>query len=70
MGILRTDKISGLEKEKGQNPNLVTNGDFSEASIALVGLHIMPLSVMIVVPVEELKLMIVQEQVDGVMLPM
>ena len=34
MGILRVDKISGLEKEKGQNPNLVTNGDFSEASIA------------------------------------
>ena len=34
MGILRTDKISGLEKEKGQNPNLVANGDFSEASIA------------------------------------
>lgn len=32
MGILRTDKISGLEKEKGQNPNLVANGDFSEAS--------------------------------------
>ena len=35
-----------------------------------VGLDIMLLSVMIVVPVEELKLMIVQEQVDGVMLPM
>jgi len=34
MGILRTDKISGLEREKGQNPNLVANGDFSEASIA------------------------------------
>jgi len=34
MGILRTDKISGLEKEKGQNPNLVANGDFSEASTA------------------------------------
>ena len=34
MGILRTDKISGLEKERGQSPNLVANGDFSEASIA------------------------------------
>ena len=34
MGILRTDKISGLEKERRQNPNLVTNGDFSEVSIA------------------------------------
>ena len=34
MGILRTDKISGLEKEKRQNPNLVSNGDFSDSSIA------------------------------------
>ena len=34
MGILRTDKISGLEREKGQNPNLVANGDFSDSSIA------------------------------------
>jgi hypothetical protein len=34
MGILRVDKISGLEKERTQNPNLVANGDFSEASIA------------------------------------
>ena len=33
MGILRTDKISGLEKEKRQNPNLVSNGDFSDSSI-------------------------------------
>ena len=34
MGILRTDKISGLEREKGQTPNLVSNGDFSDSSIA------------------------------------
>ena len=34
MGILRVDKISGLEKERRQNPNLVTNGDFSDSSIA------------------------------------
>ncbi len=34
MGILRTDKVSGLEKEKRQNPNLVVNGDFSDSSIA------------------------------------
>lgn len=34
MGILRVDKLSGLEKEREQNPNLVANGDFSEASIA------------------------------------
>ena len=34
MGILRVDKISGLEKERTQNPNLVTNGDFSDSSIA------------------------------------
>ena len=34
MGILRTDKISGLEKERRQNPNLVINGDFSDSSLA------------------------------------
>ena len=34
MGILRVDKISGLEKERRQNPNLVANGDFSDSSIA------------------------------------
>ena len=33
MGILKVDKLSGLEKEREQNPNLVANGDFSEASI-------------------------------------
>ena len=32
MGILRTDKISGLETEKRQNPNLITNGDFSDGT--------------------------------------
>ncbi len=34
MGILRVDKISGLEKERRQNPNLVANGDFSDSSLA------------------------------------
>ena len=34
MGILRVDKISGLEKERRQNPNLVINGDFSDSSLA------------------------------------